>query len=97
VDAANQARQTINKLDELLETGFRGRHIEVVEDMIAQLDQAEHKADKVERELRHALFSVEQNYPPLNMMFLYRVIDWVGKLADISQRVGSRLQLLMAR
>jgi len=97
VEAANQARAAINELDELVETGFRGRQIEVVEDMIAKLDRAEHEADKIERQLRHALFSVEADYPALNMMFLYRVIDWVGKLADIAQRVGSRLQLLLAR
>jgi len=97
VEAANQARAAINELDELVETGFRGRQIDVVETMIAKLDRAEHEADKIERQLRHALFSVEQDYPALNMMFLYRVIDWVGKLADISQRVGSRLQLLLAR
>jgi len=97
IDAANQARTAINELDELVESGFRGRQIDVVEQMITKLDKDEHEADLLERKLRRALFSVENDYPPLNMMFLYRVIDWVGKLADISQRVGSRLQLLLAR
>ncbi len=97
VEAANQARTAINELDELVETGFKGRQIDIVEEMIARLDRAEHKADQTERELRHALFRIENDYPPLNMMFLYRVIDWVGKLADVAQRVGSRLQMLMAR
>jgi len=97
VNTANQAHTAINELDELVETGFQGRQIDIVEDMIAKLDQAEHATDKIERELRHALFRIENDYPPLNMMFLYRVIDWVGKLADVAQRVGSRLQMLMAR
>ncbi len=96
-DAAIQAKTAINELDELLEAGFRGGQITRVNDMISELDSIEHDTDKIERKLRHALFSIENDYPPLNMMFLYRVIDWVGKLADISQRVGSRLQLLLAR
>jgi len=97
VDAANQAKTAINQLDELIEAGFRGREITVVQDMISKLDELEHESDKIERQLRHALFSIENNYPPLNMMFLYRVIDWIGKLADVSQRVGARLQMLLAK
>ncbi len=96
-DTAMQAKTAINELDELLETGFRGDQITRVSDMISELDDIEHDTDKIERQLRHALFAIENDYPALNMMFLYRVIDWIGKLADISQRVGSRLQLLLAR
>ncbi len=97
VDAANQAKTAINQLDELVETGFRGRETTLVMDMISELDDLEHESDKIERRLRHALFSIENDYPPLNMMFLYRAIDWIGKLADVSQRVGARLQMLLAK
>ena len=96
-EAALQAKTAINELDELLETGFRGGQINRVNNMIADLDDIEHDTDMIERQLRHALFTIEKDYHPLDMMFLYRVIDWIGKLADISQRVGARLQLLMAR
>ena len=96
-DAALQAQTAINELDELLETGFRGGQINRVNNMISDLDDIEHDTDMIERQLRHALFTIEKDYHPLDMMFLYRVIDWVGKLADVSQRVGARLQLLMAR
>jgi hypothetical protein len=30
-------------------------------------------------------------------MFLYKVINWIGDLADRAQQVGARLQLLLAR
>jgi len=97
VDAANQAKTAINELDELVEAGFRGREVTVVQDMISRLDDLEHESDKLERKLRFALFSIENDYPPLNMMFLYRVIDWVGNLSDAARRVGSRLQMLLAK
>ena len=96
-EAAKQAQTAINELDELLETGFRGGQLNRVNNMISDLDDIEHDTDIIERQLRHALFTIEKDYHPLDMMFLYRVIDWVGKLADVSQRVGARLQLLMAR
>jgi uncharacterized protein Yka (UPF0111/DUF47 family) len=31
------------------------------------------------------------------VMFMYNIIDWIGELADCAQRVGSRLQILLAR
>jgi uncharacterized protein Yka (UPF0111/DUF47 family) len=30
-------------------------------------------------------------------MFLYRIIEGVGEVADLAQRVGSRLELMLAR
>jgi len=61
------------------------------------LEVIEKETDKLERKLRHAMFKIEKQYPPLDMMFLYRMIGWIGKLADVSHQVGGRIQLLMAR
>ncbi len=97
VDASAHARTAINELDELVETGFRGGEVTLVKDMITRLNKVEHETDKLEMQIRHALFAIEKEYPPIDMMFLYRIIDWTGELADIAQRVGSRLQLLLAR
>lgn len=97
VDTANQALKAINELDELLETGFSGHELTVVENLIEELDSREHHADELEVEIRAALFAIEGNLPPVEVMFLYRVIEWVGELSNRAQRVGSRLQLLLAR
>ncbi|MGQ9427156.1 TIGR00153 family protein [Gilvimarinus sp. F26214L] len=97
VDAANQALKAINELDELLETGFSGRELKVVENLIEELDKREHRADELEVEIRAALFAIEDELPPVDVMFLYRVIEWIGELSNRAQRVGSRLQLLLAR
>ncbi|MDX8395287.1 MAG: TIGR00153 family protein [Mariprofundaceae bacterium] len=97
VDASGQAQIAINELDELIEVGFRGNEVKLVKKMINKLDDIEYETDKLEMKIRHALFAIEKEYPPIDMMFLYRIIDWTGELADISQRVGSRLMLLLAR
>ncbi len=96
VQAAEQAKKAINELDELVEVGFRGGEVTLVVEMIQELNKIEYESDKFEQQIRHALFAIEKEYPPIDMMFLYRMIDWTGELADISQRVGSRLQLLLA-
>lgn len=94
---AEQALTAINELDELLETGFSGRELTLVEDMIEKLDQYERQNDSLQVEIRSALFKLESEWPPVDVMFLYKVIDWIGDLADRAQAVGSRLHLLLAR
>ncbi len=97
VQTSDQALTAINELDELLETGFSGRELTLVENMIEKLDQYERNNDQLEVAIRAALFHLEADLPPVDVMFLYRVIDWIGDLANRAQSVGSRLQLLLAR
>lgn len=97
IDAVAQADRAVNELDELVESGFRGREVEIVFGMLEELDRIEHDTDTLQRELRAALFALEVTLPPVDVMFTYRIIDWIGDLADLAQRVGSRLMLMLAR
>lgn len=96
VAAAEQALTAINELDGLLETGFSGRELIVVENMIKELDILEEKADQLEIGVRTSLFALEAQLPPVDVMFLYNIIDWVGDIANRAHDVGGRLQLLLA-
>jgi predicted phosphate transport protein (TIGR00153 family) len=97
IDAVSLAFQTVNELDELVETGFRGRQVELVESMIERLDAIETDTDRIQVEIRTKLFAMERDLYPVDVMFLYRIIEWTGDLADRAQRVGHRLQLMVAR
>jgi predicted phosphate transport protein (TIGR00153 family) len=97
LDATKQAKKVINELDELLETGFRGREVRLVEDMISELDLIEDDTDTLQIHLRKELLALEKDLNPVDVMFLYNIIEWVGELADISERVGSRLELMLAK
>ncbi|WP_018868847.1 MULTISPECIES: TIGR00153 family protein [unclassified Thioalkalivibrio] len=97
VDTVDQAGRAVNELDELVEAGFRGHEVEVVNRILQKLDSLEHEADDAQREVREMLFARETELPPVNVMFMYRVIDSIGDLADLAQRVGSRLQLMLAK
>lgn len=97
IDAVKQAEVSVNELDELVETGFRGKEVELVQTMLKKLDEIEGDTDKMQVTIRDAVFKIEKDLPPIDVMFLYQVIENTGDLADLSQRVGSRLQLLLAR
>lgn len=96
VAAAEQALIAINELDELLETGFSSRELTIVENMIEELDELENKTDHLEIGVRTSLFALEAQLPPVDVMFLYNVIDWVGDIANRAHDVGGRLHLLLA-
>jgi predicted phosphate transport protein (TIGR00153 family) len=96
IDATFQARKAINQLEELQEVGFSGKEVRIVEHMIAQLETIEHETDLLQIQLRRSLQALEKEWPAVDMMFLYRIIEWVGDLADQAQKVGARLQMLLA-
>ena len=97
LDATEKAAEAINELDDLLETGFRGREVVLVEKMINQLDAIEDDTDGLQITLRKNLLAIEKDLNPVDVMFLYQIIDWVGDLADLAERVGARLEILLAR
>ncbi|MCH8894644.1 MAG: TIGR00153 family protein [Proteobacteria bacterium] len=96
VAAAKQARKSVRELDELFETGFRGAEAKLVASMVAELDRLESESDLLQSELRARLFELESGLPPINVMFLYKIIDLTGEVADYAERVGRRLELLLA-
>jgi len=34
--------------------------------------------------------------PPVHVMFMYRVIEAIGEIGDMSERIGRRLELLLS-
>jgi len=96
VDAAKQARKSVRELDELFTTGFRGAEAALVESLVDELDNIETETDDLQEELRSALFEVEGDMEPVNVIFLYQVIELTGEIADMAERVGRRLELLLS-
>ena len=97
IEASAQAQKAINELDELVATGFRGNELTVVENMIRDLDTIEGETDRLQINLRAEIYKRESELPPVDVIFIYKVIDGIGELADRAQRVGSRLELMLAR
>lgn len=97
VDAAKQARKSVRELEELFTTGFRGAEVALVEGLLEELDQIETDTDEREANLRASLFAVEEGLEPVSVMFLYQVIQLTGEIADMAERVGRRLELLLAQ
>ncbi len=96
IDAAKQARKSVRELDELYATGFRGAEVELVSSLIEELDVIETESEALQKDLNAALFAVEKTLEPVDVIFLYRVIDLTGQIGAMSERVGRRLELLLS-
>lgn len=97
IDTVQQALKIIDELDELVETGFRGLEVDHVEEMLIELSDVETETDRMQNRLRAMLYDLEDELKATDVMFTYRLIDWVGCVADDAEKVGSRLQLMLAR
>jgi len=96
IDAAKQARKSVRELDELFTAGFRGAEVSLVQELIEELDRIETDTDEKQAELRAALFEIEDTLKPVDAMFMYQVIELTGEIADMAERVGRRLELLLS-
>jgi predicted phosphate transport protein (TIGR00153 family) len=96
VDAAKQARKSVRELDELFTAGFRGAEVALVSAMIEELDKIETDTDDQQAALRAALYKIEANLNPIDAIFMYKVIELTGEIADMAERVGRRLELLLS-
>ncbi|MCP4048230.1 MAG: TIGR00153 family protein [Gammaproteobacteria bacterium] len=97
VVTCQQATRIIGELDELVQTGFRGREANQVEAMVDELNLIEDETDKLGIALARELFKHEDSMNPVSVMFWYQLIEWIGDLADHAEKVGNRLRLLIAR
>ena len=97
IKTSNAALKAIYELDELLETAFSSRERKLVAEMIANVNKFEHQTDVVQSEIRNKLFKLESTLPPVDVMFYYRAIEWLGETADAAQKVGSRFEVMLTK
>ena len=95
IAACEAAGRIIDELDELVETGFRGREVARVEEMIDELSRIETDTDDLTERVQRKLFALESELG-VGIVFWNQIVGWVSNLADYAERVGNRLRLLIA-
>ena len=97
IKTSGAALMAINELDELLETAFSSRNRKIVGKMIKTVNELEHETDDAQNDIRNKLFALESDLPPVDVMFYYRAIEWLGETADAAQKVGSRFEVMLTK
>ena len=97
IKTSGAALMAINELDELLETAFSIRERKIVGKMIKTVNELEHETDDAQNDIRNKLFALESDLSPVDVMFYYRAIEWLGETADAAQKVGSRFEVMLTK
>jgi predicted phosphate transport protein (TIGR00153 family) len=91
------AKDMIERLDELVQVGFRGREQEKVSEMIAGVRRSEHNIDNILFRTKKTLFENEKDIDPVSVMFWYQLIDMLGSISDQAENVADRLLLFISK
>jgi len=97
IKTSGAAVAAINELDALLETAFGSRERKVVDKMIKEVNRLEHYTDDSQNDIRKKLYALESSLSPVDVMFYYRAIEWLGETADAAQKVGSRFEVMLTK
>lgn len=97
IDCTRLIHQAINEIDELLETGFSADEISIIENLIDEISKTELDTDNLQIEVRSQLYQIESQLSPIDTIFLYKIIELTGDIADRAEQIGERLQVLIAR
>jgi predicted phosphate transport protein (TIGR00153 family) len=95
VETCEKAEQIIDVLDELLETGFGPKESARVDAMIVELGLLESETDQLAESAQRVLFTLEDELG-VGTYFWFKMINWIGDMADYAEKVGNRLRLLIA-
>jgi predicted phosphate transport protein (TIGR00153 family) len=96
VDSVMKCRTAVDALDELVETGFRGREAESVLALVNEIDAIESETDSMGMRLVALLVESEAEMGVLSVVFWYRLIRSLGEVADNAEGAGDRLRMLLA-
>jgi len=94
VEATAAARSAVDATQRLFQSGFSEREAQEVERLITVVESLERRSDEQQVSLRAQLFELEADLPPVQAMFLYQVLDWMGSVSDRAEKVTHRLLLI---
>ena len=97
VSAVTTASAAIDQLNEVSRLAFGSKASTELDKIISGLDSQEREIDQLEVVVRQQLFDIEKNLPPVDVIFLYDVINKIGELADRAEQLGHRLTLIAVR
>ncbi len=96
VEVVMRLTSTMEKLDELLQSRFRGHEAVLVQTMIGELINLEYSSRQRRDEATVKLLGMKDRLPAADLIALDRLIELIAGLSAQAKRVGLRLEQLLA-
>ncbi len=98
MEVSSDAKMMIEELDELVEVGFGGgRELEKIKTIISGVRKSEHNIDSILHRTRQALFAIESELNPIDVIFWYKIIELLGDISNQAENMADRLLLFLSR
>ncbi len=97
VGAVHACRDVMDRLDELVETGFGGAEARQALVRINRVLELERASDRCLASVRQVLFAHEDELSAVSVVLWLRLLDLIDAIADNAKHVCNRLRLLVAR
>lgn len=94
VKSSQTALDAVSGTHNLLRSGFATQETREVERLIAEIERLERRSDKAQAKLRARLYKLEKNMQPVDVMFLYQVMVWLGNISDRTETIAHKLLLI---
>jgi uncharacterized protein len=95
VDVCEKTHELVSNLCSLIEGGLTKKASKELENMIKNISTMEHETDEEQIAIRTGIQAEEANMNPVDVIFLYDLIQRIGSLADLAQSTGNRMLLLL--
>jgi predicted phosphate transport protein (TIGR00153 family) len=97
VAATEVAYEVVKLVEKAVEAGFKGAQLEAARQLVQDVVAIRREADAASSETTLALFAQCREMDPVAVVFLYQLVGWTGDLADFSEKLAVRSQLLLVR
>ena len=95
IDTCRMLLSANEELDTLMEVSFTGPTSENVLKIADEIGQMEWESDKKSRELVKKVINMEDQLDPLTIVFLMKIIEVLGNLANYAENCGDNLRHLI--
>ncbi len=97
MDCVDKALEIGNAMEDLLESGFAGPEADRVSELIQNLGENEHLADKRQYKLSQKLVQVADQLKPVDLMLWAELIKNLGRIANAAEKYSKQLRNTLAK
>jgi len=95
LEAFEAVAEIVGEIHELMESSFGGEEAKKVRAMVDQVAYKEHKVDVLQRDLLKGMFNSEETLSYAAFQLWMRVIEQVGGLSNLSEKLANRLLMTL--
>ncbi|MEJ2153140.1 MAG: TIGR00153 family protein [Gemmatimonadota bacterium] len=96
IETSDLLVKAASELERLQASVFGGKGAQQVSDQIAQVNQGEYEADKVQTQLSRHLYQVEDDLDPISAYFVMKLFRLLGEIANHAENTGDSLDMMLS-